>query len=80
MDKRIGSTVADFVAAQGDDAATPEEERLHQAQAHYDELERNGFICRTGQFRDGWPVYVTTDKNQVEDEIERLEQLERDRQ
>jgi hypothetical protein len=78
MGKRLGSTVADFVAAQGDDDAVPEEERLRQAQAAYDELERDGFICRTGQVRDGWPVYVATDK--AKDEIERLEQIERGRQ
>jgi hypothetical protein len=36
------------------------------------------FICRTGQFRDGWAVYFTTD--QAGDEIERLEQLNRNRQ
>jgi hypothetical protein len=54
MDKRIGSTVAEFAADQDDDAI-PGAERLRQAQATYDELERGGFICRTGQFRDGWP-------------------------
>jgi hypothetical protein len=78
MNKKIGSTVADFVAAQGDNDAIPEEERLRVAQAHYDELERDGFICRTGQLRDGWPVYVATDK--ARNEIERLEQIERGQQ
>jgi hypothetical protein len=78
MNKKIGSTVADFVAAQRDDNAVSEEERLRVAQAHYDELERDGFICRTGQLRDGWPVYVATDK--AKDEIERLEQIKRGRQ
>ena len=29
------------------------------------------------QHGDGWSVYVTTNKNRVEDEIERLEQLKR---
>jgi hypothetical protein len=76
MDKEIGSTVADFAAQ--DDATIPEAERLRRARAEYDALERDGIICRTGQFRDGWPVYVTTDK--AKDEIERLEQIERGRQ
>ena len=32
------------------------------------------------QHGDGWSVYVTTNKNRVEDEIERLEQLKRGQQ
>lgn len=68
MEKRNGLTMAEFMAAH-------DGERLRQVQAIFDELERDGLICRTGQLRDGWPLYVTTDKSRVKDEIERLERL-----
>ena len=52
--KRNELTMAEFMAAD-------DEERLRQVKAIFDELERDGLICRTGQFRDGWPLYVATD-------------------
>jgi hypothetical protein len=42
---------------------------------HGSTIERDGLICRTGEFRDGWPVYVTTNKSRAKEEIERLERL-----
>ena len=62
MEERIGSTVAEFMAAQGNDIPIPEEEHLCWVQAIWDKLEDDGLICQTGQLRNGWPVYVATDK------------------
>jgi hypothetical protein len=78
VEERIGSTIAEFMATEGNDIPIPKAERLHQVQAVWDELEDGGFICRTGQLRDGWPVYVATDKGRAKDEVERLERLNQD--
>jgi hypothetical protein len=78
MEQRIGSTIAEFMATEGNNIPIPEEERLRQVQTIWDELEDDGLICRTGQLRDGWPVYVATDKSRAKDEVERLERLNRD--
>jgi hypothetical protein len=67
MEERIGSTIAEFMAAEGNDIPIPEEERLRQVQAIWNELEYDGLICRTGQLRDGWPVYVATNKSRGRD-------------
>jgi DNA-binding PadR family transcriptional regulator len=74
MEKRIGSTVAEFLATEGKDSPIPED----QVQAIWDELERDGLICRTGQLRDGAPVYIATDKGRAREEVERLERFDRD--
>ena len=60
MEKRNGSTIAEFIAS------IPEEERL-RIQAIFDELERDGLIYRTGQFRDVWPLYAATDKSRAKE-------------
>jgi hypothetical protein len=78
MEERIGSTVAEFMATEGNAIPIPEAERLRQVQTIWDELEDDGLICRTGQLRDGWPVYIATDKGRAKDEVERLERLNRD--
>jgi hypothetical protein len=78
MEEKIGSTVAEFMAAEGNDIPIPEAERLRQVQAIWDELEDDGLVCRTGQLRDGWPVYVVTGKGRAKDEVERLERFDRD--
>ena len=53
MEERIGSTIAEFMAAQGNDIPIPEEKPLRQVQATWDELEHDGLVWRTGQ-SSGW--------------------------
>jgi hypothetical protein len=48
MEERIGSTVAEFMATEGNNIPIPAAERLHQVQTIWDELEDDGLICRTG--------------------------------
>jgi hypothetical protein len=67
--KRNELTMAEFMAAD-------DRERLRQVKAIFDELERDGLICRTGQLRDGWPLYVATNKSRAKDEVERLERFD----
>ena len=53
MEQRIGSTVAEFMAAEGNDIPIPEEERLRQVQAIWNELEYDGRSAGRGNFAMG---------------------------
>jgi hypothetical protein len=56
------------IGATAEETANAIDEPVEAVQRQFTELECAGCLMRTGQFRNGWSVFVTTDRGKAEAE------------